>query len=35
MKNKGNARFVLPGAPAATSGGLSSQGIEAGINQEF
>ena len=35
MENKGHALFVIPGAPAANKGGLSSRGIEAGINQEF
>jgi len=35
MKNKGHALFVIPGSPAAPTGGLSSRGFEAGINQEF
>lgn len=35
MDNQGNARFVVPGAPAANAGGLSSRGMEMGINHEF
>lgn len=35
MRNAGNARFVIPGAPAATRGGLTSRGFEAGMNHEF
>jgi predicted porin len=35
MSNDGNARFVIPGAPAATAGGLSSRGFESGVNHEF
>jgi len=34
MSNKGNARFVIPGAPAGTAG-VSSSGFEAGINHDF
>jgi predicted porin len=34
MKNKGNARFVVPGAPAGTAG-VSSRGLEFGMNHEF
>jgi predicted porin len=35
MRNKGNARFVVPGGPAATAGGLASKGTEMGLNHEF
>jgi predicted porin len=35
LKNKGNSRFVIPGAPPASAGGLNSRGFEAGINKEF
>lgn len=35
MSNKGNARYVIPGGPAANAGGLSSKGLESGINHEF
>lgn len=34
IRNKGNSRFVIPGAPAGVAG-VSSRGLEAGINHEF
>lgn len=34
IRNKGNSRFVVPGAPAGTAG-AKSHGIELGINHEF
>lgn len=34
MNNKGNARFVVPGAPAGAAG-ASSRGFEMGINSDF
>jgi predicted porin len=34
MRNKGNARFVVPGAPSGTAG-VSSRGLEFGTNHEF
>lgn len=34
IENKGNARFVVPGAPAGT-GGAKSRGFETGVNHEF
>lgn len=34
MRNQGNARFVVPGAPAGKSG-ATSQGFEFGVNHEF
>lgn len=35
IRNHGNARFVVPGAPRATANGQDSRGFEAGINKEF
>lgn len=35
IRNRGNSRFVIPGAPSATAGGLASRGFEVGLNQEF
>jgi predicted porin len=35
IRNTGNSRFVVPGAPAATAAGQSSRGLEIGLNQEF
>ena len=34
MRNKGNARFVVPGGPAGAAG-ASSRGFEFGINHDF
>ena len=35
LRNQGNSRFVIPGAPAATAGGIGSKGFETGINHDF
>ncbi len=35
MKNKGNARFVVPGSPATAVAGVSSRGFEIGFNHDF
>ena len=35
IKNHGNSRFVVPGAPRSTASGQDSRGFEAGINHEF
>ena len=34
IRNQGNARFVVPGAPAGTAG-ARSRGFEFGMNHEF
>jgi predicted porin len=35
IRNKGNSRFVVPGAPPASAASLNSRGFEAGLNKEF
>ncbi|XAH24198.1 porin [Xylophilus sp. GW821-FHT01B05] len=34
IRNKGNSRFVVPGAPAGAAG-VTSRGFELGVNHEF
>ncbi len=35
LDNKGNARFIVAGAPAATAGGQKSSGFDVGVKHSF